>query len=314
MSNPEIKEQAEQKIEVLPEILKYNYNITYASDEDINSIIDDENSKLFHIKIKPQTDEKWTKPADYIDSIDQEYMQKFKDERLKKKIWKKKISEDKRKKLEEERDEWWNYLEEHKERREDWETEMMNKYEKLCEQKKSAEIKKMKLIRYSGIEKYKEYPALYNTLVRIRDHSENIQNIDLVIMEKSPEFELQEKIKDMRASLTEVLSNDWNVKKIKETRNETMKSIKKDVLFVLSKIQKNWNLVIDEIWNNKDNLEAGIQVVEEIMKAIPQNISINIKKDTDRVKFIHRREWNSWYKYDQIIELLMSEWKQIIEC
>lgn len=314
MNDPEIKEQAEQKIEVLPQILKYNYNISYASDEDINSIIDDENSKLFHIKIKPQTDEKWTKPADYIDSIDQEYMQKFKDERLKKKIWKKKISEDKRKKLEEERDEWWNYLEEHKERREDWETEMMNKYEKLCEQKKSAEIKKMKLIRYSGIEKYKEYPALYNTLVRIRDHSENIQNIDLVIMEKSPEFELQEKIKDMRASLTEVLSNDWNVKKIKETRNETMKSIKKDVLFVLSKIQKNWNLVIDEIWNNKDNLEAGIQVVEEIMKTIPQNISINIKKDTDRVKFIHRREWNSWYKYDQIIELLKSEWKQIIEC
>lgn len=314
MNDPEIKEQAEQKIEVLPQILKYNYNISYASDEDVNSIIDDENSKLFHIKIKPQTDEKWTKPADYIDSIDQEYMQKFKDERLKKKIWKKKISEDKRKKLEEERDEWWNYLEEHKERREDWETEMMNKYEKLCEQKKSAEIKKMKLIRYSGIEKYKGYPALYNTLVRIRDHSENIQNIDLVIMEKSSEFELQEKIKDMRASLTEALSNDWNVKKIKETRNETMKSIKKDVLFVLSKIQKNWNLVIDEIWNNKDNLEAGIQVVEEIMKTIPQNISINIKKDTDRVKFIHRREWNSWYKYDQIIELLKSEWKQIIEC
>jgi hypothetical protein len=42
----------------LPQILKYNYNISHASDEDINSIIDDENSKLFHIQIKPQPDEK----------------------------------------------------------------------------------------------------------------------------------------------------------------------------------------------------------------------------------------------------------------
>lgn len=298
----------------LPQILKYNYNISHASDEDINSIIDDENSKLFHIQIKPQPDEKWVKPYDYIESIENEYLQKFKNERLKKKIWKKKISEDRRKKFEEERERWWNYFEEHKERREDWETEMMNKYQKLWEQKKEAEIKKMKWVRYYEIEKYKDYPALYNTLLRIRDHSHNIDAIDLVVMENSPEYEKEEKIKSMRAALTEILSDKWTIEEIKQGRNETMKSIKKDVLWVLSQIQKNWNLIIDEIWNNKDNIEVGIQIVEEIMKSIPQNISINVNKRTDRIKFIYRRDWQSWYKYDQVVNLLKSEWKQIIEC
>ena len=313
MNDPEIKEQAEQK-EVLPQILRLNYNISHANDEDINNIISDENSKLFHVQIKVQPDENWTKPADYIDSIDQEYLEKFKNERLKKKIWKKKISEDKREKLEEEREEWWNYLEEHKERREDWETEMMNKYQKLWNQRKEAEISKMKLIRYRWIEKYKEYPALYKTLVRIRDHSKNIENIDLVVMENSPEFEMQEKIKNMRTALTEVLSSEWNIKEIKETRNETMRTIRKDVLRVLTQIQRQWNAIIDELWNNSENLEEEIQVVEEIMKSIPQNISFNIKKGTDRVKYIYRREWNSWYKYDQSVESLKSAWKKFIEC
>lgn len=298
----------------LPQILKYNYNISHASDEDINSIIDDENSKLFHIQIKPQPDESWVKPYDYIESIENEYLQKFKNERLKKKIWKRKISDDRRKKFEEEWESWWNYFEENKERREDWETEMMNKYQKLWEQKKETEIKRMKWIRYHEIEKYKDYPALYNTLLRIRDHSHNIDAIDLVVMENSPEYEREEKIKSMRAALTEILSDKWTIEEIKQGRNETMKSIKKDILWVLSQIQKNWNLIIDEIWNNKDNIEAGIQIVEEIMKSIPQKISINVNKITDRIKFIYRRGWQSWYKYDQVVNLLKSEWKQIIEC
>jgi hypothetical protein len=133
-------------------------------------------------------------------------------------------------------------------------------------------------------------------------------------MENSPEYEREEKIKNMRAALTEILSDQWNIEEIKQGRNETMKSIKKDVLWVLSQIQKNWNLVIDEIWNNKDNLELGIQIVEEIMKSIPQNISINVNKRTDRIKFIYRRDWQSWYKYDQAVDLLKNKWKEIIEC
>jgi hypothetical protein len=48
---------------------------------------------------------------------------------------------------------------------------------------------------------------LYNTLLRIRDHSHNIDAIDLVIMENSPEYEREEKIKNMRAALTEILSD-----------------------------------------------------------------------------------------------------------
>ena len=318
MSNPEIREQVEQKKESLPNILKQNFSISHASEDDIKNIIRDRNSKVYHIQIKIQPDENWTKPADYIESINQEYLEKFKNERLKKKIWKKEISEDKKKKLEEKREKWWNYFEKHKERREDRETEMMNKYQKLWEKKKESEIKKMKLIRYRWIEKYKKYPAIYNTLVEIVDHSRNIENIDLLIMENTPEYEREEKIKSMRAALRDILSEEWNIEEIKEEikqgRNDTIKSIKKDVLCVFSKIQKQWNTVIDGLWNNDESIEEKIQVIEKIMDFIPQKITFNKTNGVDRIKYIYRREWNSWYKYDQTVEFLKTRFKKIIEC
>ena len=135
----DIHEQSEQKLEKqsLPELFRWNFDISLASDQDIKSIIDDQDSKLFHIRIKVQPDEHWVKPADYLESIDTEYSQMFKNERLKKKIWRKNISEDKRKELEEEWEESQIYFLENRERREDWETEMNDKYGRLWEQKKN---------------------------------------------------------------------------------------------------------------------------------------------------------------------------------
>jgi len=138
------REQSGQKLEKqsLPDLFRWNFDISHASDEDIKNIIEDSDSKIFHINIKVQPDEYWIKPADYIESIDAEYLQMFKNERLKKKIWRKKMSENKRKELERKWEDWRNYFAENREREEDWETEMMNKYQRLWEQKKESEIKK----------------------------------------------------------------------------------------------------------------------------------------------------------------------------
>jgi hypothetical protein len=57
MNDPEIKEQAEQKKESLPNILKQNISISHASEDDIKNIIRDRNSKVYHIQIKIQPDE-----------------------------------------------------------------------------------------------------------------------------------------------------------------------------------------------------------------------------------------------------------------
>jgi hypothetical protein len=203
-------EQSEQKLEneKLPKLFRWNFDISHVSDEDINDIIEDPDSKLFHIHIKVQPDEYWVKPGDYIESIDNEYLENFKTERIKKKTWWKKISESKRKELEEKWEEWREYFAENREREEDWETEMNDKYLKLWEQKKELEIKKMKWIRYRDIEKYKEYPAIYNTLSWIVDHSKNIENIDLVVMEKSKKYEMEERNKKVKDTISEILQKE----------------------------------------------------------------------------------------------------------
>lgn len=135
----ENREQLGQKLEKqsLPELFRWNFGISIATDKDIKEIMEDQDSKLFRIQIKVQPDEYWVKPGDYIASIDNEYLERFKSERLKKKTWWKNKSENKMKKLEEEWEEWRTYFEENRERREDWETEMMRKYEKLWEKKKN---------------------------------------------------------------------------------------------------------------------------------------------------------------------------------
>ena len=310
------REQSEQKLEKqsLPDLFRWNFDISHANDEDIKSIIEDQDSKIFHIHIKIQPDEYWRKPADYIESIDTEYLQKFKNERLKKRIWRKRISESKRKELEEQWENWRNYFAENREREEDWETDMMNKYQKLWEQKKESEIKKMKLIRYEGIEKYKEYPTVYRTLLRISDHSKNIENIDLIIMEKSQKYEMEERNKKVRDLISEVLWKESNIEEIRQDRNKIMESTKTNILYILSQIQEKWNSLINEIWNNKDNIEEVVEILEKMMDSIPQNISINVNKKIDRIKFIYKREWQSWYKYIDTINMLKKEWKQIIDC
>lgn len=311
----DIHEQLEHKLEKqsLPDLFKWNFDISHASDEDIDSIIEDQDSKLFHIHIKIQPDEDWVKPADYIESIDTEYLQKFKSERLKKRIWWKNIPESKRKKIEEEWENWRNYFMENRERRKDWETEMMYKYQKLWEQKKEEEIKKMKWVRYGEIEKYKAYSAIYNTLLRIRDRSKNIENIDLVIMENSKKYAMEERNNNIKGLISEILWKESNIEEIRQDRNKIMETTKADVLYILSQIQEKWDTLINEL-KNKDNVEELAQIFEKMVNSIPQSISINVKKNLDRVKFIYRREWQSWYKYNDTISLLKKAWKQIIEC
>ena len=308
-------EQSEQKLEkqTLPELFRWNFDISHASDEDINDIIEDPDSKLFHIHIKVQPDKHWVKPGDYIESIDNEYLENFKTERIKKKTWWKRISESKRKELEEKWEEWREYFAENREREEDWETEMNDKYHKLWEQKKELEIKKMKWIRYREIEKYKEYPAIYSTLSWIVDHSKNIENIDLVVMEKGKKYEMEERNKKVKDTISEILQKESNIEEIKQKRNKTMEETKTNILYILSQIQEKWNTLINEIWKNKDNIEEMAQIFETMINSI-QDISINVKKKMERVKFIYRREWQSWYKYNDTIDLLKKEWKQIIDC
>ena len=69
--------QSEQKLEkqTLPELFKWNFDISVAEDKDIKDIIEDQDSKLFRIQIKVQPDEHWLKPADYIESINNEYLE-----------------------------------------------------------------------------------------------------------------------------------------------------------------------------------------------------------------------------------------------
>jgi len=312
-------EQSEQKLEkqTLPELFRWNFDISHASDEDIDDIIEDPDSKLFRIHIEVQPDEHWVNPGDYIESIDNEYLENFKTERIKKKTWWKRISESKRKELEEKWEEWREYFAENREREEDWETELNDKYHKLWEQKKELEIKKMKWIRYREIEKYKEYPAIYSTLSWIVDHSKNIENIDLVVMEKSKKYEMEEKNKKVKDTISEILQKESNIEEIKQKRNKTMEETKANVLYILSQIQEKWNTLINEIWENKYSVEEIVQVaqlLEKMINSIPQNISINMKKKADRIKFIYRREWASWYKYNDTIDFLKREWKQIIDC
>ena len=172
----------------------------------------------------------------------------------------------------------------------------------------------MKWIRYREIEKYKEYPAVYNTLLWIVDRSQNIENIDLVVMEKSKEYEMEERNKKVRDMISEILWTESSIEKIKQDRNTAMEATKANILYVLSQIQEKWNTLINDIWKNKDDIEEIVQIFEKMINSIPQNISINVKQRMDRVKFIYRREWQSWYKYNDTIDLLKKEWKQIIDC
>ena len=285
-----------------------------AEDKDIKDIIEDQDSKLFRIRIKVQPDEHWVRPGDYIESIDNEYLENFKTERIKKKTWWKRISESKRKELEEEWEEWHI---ENIGRKEDWEAEMNDKYKKLWEQKKELEKKRMKSIRYRDIEKYKGYPTVYNKLLRIMDHSENIENIDLVVMINSERYKMEKFKKNVNDCLSEILSKESNIEEIRQDRNKTMEATKANVLYILSQIQEKWNTLINEIWENKYSVEEIVQVAqlfEKMINSIPQNISINMKKKADRIKFIYRREWASWYKYNDTIDFLKREWKQIIDC
>ena len=309
-------EQPEQKLEkqTLPELFKWNFDISVAEDKDIKDIIEDQDSKLFRIRIKVQPDEHWVRPGDYIESIDNEYLENFKTERIKKKTWWKRISESKRKELEEEWEEWHI---ENIGRKEDWEAEMNDKYKKLWEQKKELEKKRMKSIRYRDIEKYKGYPTVYNKLLRIMDHSENIENIDLVVMINSERYKMEKFKKNVNDCLSEILSKESNIEEIRQDRNKTMEATKANVLYILSQIQEKWNTLINEIWENKYSVEEIVQVAqlfEKMINSIPQNISINMKKKADRIKFIYRREWASWYKYNDTIDFLKREWKQIIDC
>lgn len=309
-------EQSEQKLEkqTLPELFKWNFDISVAEDKDIKDIIEDQDSKLFHIHIKVQPDEHWVKPGDYIESMDNEYLENFKTERIKKKTWWKRISESKRKELEEEWEEWHI---ENIGRKEDWEAEMNDKYKKLWEQKKELEKKRMKSIRYRDIEKYKGYPTVYNKLLRIMDHSENIENIDLVVMINSERYKMEKFKKNVNDCLSEILSKESNIEEIRQDWNKTMEATKANVLYILSQIQEKWNTLINEIWENKYSVEEIVQVaqlLEKMINSIPQNISINMKKKADRIKFIYRREWASWYKYNDTIDFLKREWKQIIDC
>jgi len=309
-------EQSEQKLEkqTLPELFKWNFDISVAEDKDIKDIIEDQDSKLFRIRIKVQPDEHWVRPGDYIESIDNEYLENFKTERIKKKTWWKRISESKRKELEEEWEEWHI---ENIGRKEDWEAEMNDKYKKLWEQKKELEKKRMKSIRYRDIEKYKGYPTVYNKLLRIMDHSENIENIDLVVMINSERYKMEKFKKNVNDCLSEILSKESNIEEIRQDRNKTMEATKANVLYILSQIQEKWNTLINEIWENKYSVEEIVQVAqlfEKMINSIPQNISINMKKKADRIKFIYRREWASWYKYNDTIDFLKREWKQIIDC
>lgn len=309
-------EQSEQKLEkqTLPELFKWNFDISVAEDKDIKDVIEDQDSKLFRIRIKVQPDEHWVRPGDYIESIDNEYLENFKTERIKKKTWWKRISESKRKELEEEWEEWHI---ENIGRKEDWEAEMNDKYKKLWEQKKELEKKRMKSIRYRDIEKYKGYPTVYNKLLRIMDHSENIENIDLVVMINSERYKMEKFKKNVNDCLSEILSKESNIEEIRQDRNKTMEATKANVLYILSQIQEKWNTLINEIWENKYSVEEIVQVAqlfEKMINSIPQNISINMKKKADRIKFIYRREWASWYKYNDTIDFLKREWKQIIDC
>ncbi len=309
-------EQSEQKLEkqTLPELFKWNFDISVAEDKDIKDVIEDQDSKLFRIRIKVQPDEHWVRPGDYIESIDNEYLENFKTERIKKKTRWKRISESKRKELEEEWEEWHI---ENIGRKEDWEAEMNDKYKKLWEQKKELEKKRMKSIRYRDIEKYKGYPTVYNKLLRIMDHSENIENIDLVVMINSERYKMEKFKKNVNDCLSEILSKESNIEEIRQDRNKTMEATKANVLYILSQIQEKWNTLINEIWENKYSVEEIVQVAqlfEKMINSIPQNISINMKKKADRIKFIYRREWASWYKYNDTIDFLKREWKQIIDC
>ena len=295
-------------------MFKWNFDISVAEDKDIKDIIEDQDSKLFRIRIKVQPDEHWVRPGDYIESIDNEYLENFKTERIKKKTWWKRISESKRKELEEEWEEWHI---ENIGRKEDWEAEMNDKYKKLWEQKKELEKKRMKSIRYRDIEKYKGYPTVYNKLLRIMDHSENIENIDLVVMINSERYKMEKFKKNVNDCLSEILSKESNIEEIRQDRNKTMEATKANVLYILSQIQEKWNTLINEIWENKYSVEEIVQVAqlfEKMINSIPQNISINMKKKADRIKFIYRREWASWYKYNDTIDFLKREWKQIIDC
>ena len=175
----------------------------------------------------------------------------------------------------------------------------------------------MKWIRYRDIEKYKEYPTVYNTLLRIRDHSKNIENIDLVVMEKSKKYEMEERNKKVEKLISEILWKESNIEEIRQDRNKYIEETKTNILYVLSQIQEKWNTLINEIWENKYSVEEIVkvaQIFEKIMDSIPQNISINVNKKTDKIKFIYRREWSSWYKYNDTVDFLKREWKQIIEC
>ena len=123
--------------------------------------------------------------------------------------------------------------------------------------------------------------------------------------------------KNVNDCLSEILSKESNIEEIRQDRNKTMEATKANVLYILSQIQEKWNTLINEIWENKYSVEEIVQVAqlfEKMINSIPQNISINMKKKADRIKFIYRREWASWYKYNDTIDFLKREWKQIIDC
>lgn len=96
----------------------------------------------------------------------------------------------------------------------------------------------MKSIRYRDIEKYKGYPTVYNKLLRIMDHSENIENIDLVVMINSERYKMEKFKKNVNDCLSEILSKESNIEEIRQDRNKTMEATKANVLYILSQIQE----------------------------------------------------------------------------
>ena len=96
----------------------------------------------------------------------------------------------------------------------------------------------MKSIRYRDIEKYKGYPTVYNKLLRIMDHSKNIEDIDLVVMVKSEKYEMEKFKKNVNDCLSEILSKESNIEEIRQDRNKTMEATKANILYALSLIQE----------------------------------------------------------------------------
>ena len=70
------------------------------------------------------------------------------------------------------------------------------------------------------------------------DHSENIENIDLVVIVKSEKYEMEKFKKNVNDCLSEILSKESNIEEIRQDRNKTMETTKANILYILSQIQE----------------------------------------------------------------------------